>query len=214
MQQKGANICPPVFQMNATQNSNQNNHTNTQKNRFRNYENQNYCWTHGHHVKDNHTSATCTMPKPGHQFTVTKLNTMGGSEAGIHKTIMPSQSGRRRITMSQRPPSQTYLAWKAAGFPASGMKPFYEKIKAQRKANKLMQQSMTGAQGNMWVCHWERSSLLAVGGHSPFIVISPCSWLVVVGRRLVGIVIGERPCLRPWWLQTVVASPVVVFDLS
>ena len=76
MQQQGTNICPPAFQMNATQNSNQNNRTNSQKNPFRNYENQNYCWTHGHHIEDDHTSATCTMPDPG-QPAATKMNTMG-----------------------------------------------------------------------------------------------------------------------------------------
>ena len=105
-----------------------------EKTPFRCYENFNYCWTHGHHVEDDHTSATCTMPRPGHQVAATKQNTMGGSNGGSHKTIMPSQSGRTRITRGQRPASQAYKMWKAAGFPAGGMKPFAEQLKAQKRA--------------------------------------------------------------------------------
>ena len=131
MQQGGATVCPPAFQHNINQNNN-----GSQRNPYRVYENQNYCWTHGHHVEDDHTSATCTMPKPGHQFQATKMNTMGGTDAGSHKTIMPSQSGRTRNTKPQRPASQVYQIWKAQGFPPSGMKPIWEQQKAQRAARR------------------------------------------------------------------------------
>ena len=44
--------------------------------------NDNYCWTHGFRVADDHTSKTCKNPKPDHQQTATKTNQMGGSTAG------------------------------------------------------------------------------------------------------------------------------------
>ena len=66
----------------------------SQQNPFCWYENQNYCHTHGHHVENDHTSQTCTMPGPNHNPNATKFNTMGGSNKGVHKTIMPSQCGR------------------------------------------------------------------------------------------------------------------------
>jgi hypothetical protein len=40
--------------------------------------NNNYCWSHGHQVHKDHTSATCKAIKDGHQEMVTKDNTMGG----------------------------------------------------------------------------------------------------------------------------------------
>jgi hypothetical protein len=40
--------------------------------------NTNYCWTHGYHVDDEHTSATCKFPKPGHQHDATRANTKNG----------------------------------------------------------------------------------------------------------------------------------------
>ena len=45
----------------------------------RTYTNDNYCWTHGYNVADNHSSATCKNPGPGHQPTATRTNTMNGS---------------------------------------------------------------------------------------------------------------------------------------
>ena len=44
--------------------------------------NDNYCWTHGFRVADDHTSKTCKNPKPDHQQEATKTNQMGGSTAG------------------------------------------------------------------------------------------------------------------------------------
>jgi hypothetical protein len=40
--------------------------------------NNNYCWSHGHQVPKDHTSATCKARKDGHQDIVTNDNTMGG----------------------------------------------------------------------------------------------------------------------------------------
>jgi hypothetical protein len=41
----------------------------------------NYCWTHGHRVNQNHTSATCGNKAAGHKDKAMSANTMGGSEA-------------------------------------------------------------------------------------------------------------------------------------
>ena len=133
MQQQGAAVCPPAFQQSTNGRSNR-------KTPYRCYENFNYCWTHGHHIEDDHTSATCTMPDPGHQHAATKMNTMGGADFGSHKTIMPSQSGRARNTNGQRPPSQSYLAWRAAGFPQP-KEQFYKQFKNQRQAGQRSQQA-------------------------------------------------------------------------
>ncbi len=43
---------------------------------------ENYCWTHGHKVNQNHSSAICRHKAAGHKDGVTSGNTMGGSEAG------------------------------------------------------------------------------------------------------------------------------------
>ncbi len=40
----------------------------------------NYCWTHGHRICKEHTSATCTHQAIGHRADATALNTFGGSE--------------------------------------------------------------------------------------------------------------------------------------
>ena len=39
-----------------------------------------YCWSHGHKVYRNHSSATCTRPEEGHCKEATYNNTMGGSD--------------------------------------------------------------------------------------------------------------------------------------
>ena len=127
MQQQGATVCPLAFQQRT------NGRDNRGKTPFRCYENFNYCWTHGHHVEDDHTSATCTMPDPGHQHAATKMNTMGGVDFGSHKTIMPSQSGRPRNTKGQRQAAPSYLAWKAAGYPQPKQQ-WFQQYKASRSA--------------------------------------------------------------------------------
>ena len=40
----------------------------------------NYCWTHGHRISKEHTSATCTHKATGHRDDATTANTLGGSE--------------------------------------------------------------------------------------------------------------------------------------
>ena len=45
------------------------------------HDNGNYCWTHGYHVRNNHTSATCQNKAPGHQDQATHDNMMGSSQA-------------------------------------------------------------------------------------------------------------------------------------
>lgn len=71
---------------------------------YKRYENWHYCHTHGGDVDDNHTSATCARPGPTHNPNATRNNTMGGSSAGLHKTILPSAAGR--TAPNQRPQAQ------------------------------------------------------------------------------------------------------------
>ncbi len=40
----------------------------------------NYCWTHGHLIRKEHTSATCATKATGHHDNATAANTLGGSE--------------------------------------------------------------------------------------------------------------------------------------
>ncbi len=40
----------------------------------------NYCWTHGHHLSEHHTSATCANKAPGHRDNAMASNTFGGSD--------------------------------------------------------------------------------------------------------------------------------------
>ena len=67
----------------------------TPPNPYKKYENMNYCYTHGGDIDDYHTSATCTRPGQYHKWHATRDNPMDGSMAGMHKTILPSVSGRR-----------------------------------------------------------------------------------------------------------------------
>jgi hypothetical protein len=61
---------------------------------YKHYKNWCYCHMHGGNVDNSHTSATCVKPGPMHNSHATHANTMGGSTAGMHKTILPSASGR------------------------------------------------------------------------------------------------------------------------
>jgi hypothetical protein len=47
----------------------------------KNFNNTNYCWTHGWKCDTTHTSRTCTKPRVGHQLGATRADTMGGSDA-------------------------------------------------------------------------------------------------------------------------------------
>ncbi len=49
---------------------------------IRRYNNNNYCWTHGYHIHDSHTSATCKWTKEGHKKDATRANIMGGATIG------------------------------------------------------------------------------------------------------------------------------------
>jgi hypothetical protein len=40
----------------------------------------NYCWTHGHCIRKDHTRATCTTKATGHREDATAANTLGRSE--------------------------------------------------------------------------------------------------------------------------------------
>ena len=53
---------------------------------YHTYKNQNYCFTHGHHIEINHTSQTCKTLAPNHNQNTTKFNTMDGSNAGAHRS--------------------------------------------------------------------------------------------------------------------------------
>jgi hypothetical protein len=44
------------------------------------FHNNNYCWTHGYHIHDSHTSVSCRFPSTGHQKEATRANTMQGSD--------------------------------------------------------------------------------------------------------------------------------------
>ena len=57
---------------------------------YKKYSNWNYCWTHGHDIADNHTSANCHNPAHGHVWHATKQNTCGGTTRGHHKIMYPS----------------------------------------------------------------------------------------------------------------------------
>ena len=47
---------------------------------YKHFSNNNYCWSHGHDIGNDHTSASCHFKKPGHIDTATKADTQGGKE--------------------------------------------------------------------------------------------------------------------------------------
>jgi hypothetical protein len=46
-----------------------------------------YCWSHGYLVAANHTSATCTSKRPGHEDAATRDNNMGGKQWGKPRPV-------------------------------------------------------------------------------------------------------------------------------
>ena len=46
------------------------------------YNNNNYCYTHGYHITDSHTSTTCINPGAEHKKDATRANSMGGCTRG------------------------------------------------------------------------------------------------------------------------------------
>jgi hypothetical protein len=73
---------------------------------FKRYENWNYCFWHGGDVDNVHTSETCGRPGPTHSRYGTRANMMGGSAAGMHKSILPSAASRTAATTTRRPHQQ------------------------------------------------------------------------------------------------------------
>jgi hypothetical protein len=68
--------------------------SNMQATPYKRFKNWNYCHTHGGDVDITHTSQTCSRPGPAHNWHASRQNTMAGLTAGMHKTILPSVSGR------------------------------------------------------------------------------------------------------------------------
>ena len=60
---------------------------------YKRWENWNYCHTHGGDVDDTHMSALCGNRCPTHNPNATHANMMGGSIAGMHKTVLPLVCG-------------------------------------------------------------------------------------------------------------------------
>jgi hypothetical protein len=99
-------------------------------NPYKQWENWNYCHSHGGDVDDNHTSAMCGKPGPMHNLNATRTNIMGGSVDGMHKTILPLTSGctppnccpqqqqrpQQRLPNAYYPPGNT--AWQQLTSPA------------------------------------------------------------------------------------------------
>jgi hypothetical protein len=92
------------------------------------FENWNYCHMHGGDVDNGHTSMSCNKPGPAHNQHATRQDTMGGSTGGLHKTILPSVSGRvppppRQVHAPVGPPimqqmsPMLHMAWQQAGGP-------------------------------------------------------------------------------------------------
>jgi hypothetical protein len=99
-------------------------------NPYKQWENWNYCHSHGGDVDNIHTSATCGNPGPMHNPNVTRTNIMGGSVTGMHKTILTTTSGRtppnrcpqQQQRLQQHPPNAYYppgnTAWQQLTPPA------------------------------------------------------------------------------------------------
>jgi hypothetical protein len=104
---------------------------------YKHWENRNYCRTQGSDVDNTHTSAMCGKPGPLHNPNASRTNIMGGSVAGMHKTILPSVCGRtppncgpqQQQLLQQRLPIAYYtsegMAWQQPTTPAQfgGMPP-------------------------------------------------------------------------------------------
>jgi hypothetical protein len=103
-------------------------------NPYKRWENWNYCLMHGSDVEDWHMSAMCGYWRPAHNPNATRANIMGGSVAGMHKTILPSAHGRtpppscrpqQQQRPQQRPPGSYYPTQGTTAPPAQfgGMQP-------------------------------------------------------------------------------------------
>jgi hypothetical protein len=82
---------------------------------YKQWENWHYCHTHGGDVDNTHTSAMCGKPGPMHNPNATRANMMGGSIAGMHKTILPSAAGQTHPNLC--PPQQQQLQLRQPSIP-------------------------------------------------------------------------------------------------
>jgi hypothetical protein len=57
--------------------------------------NENYCWSHGYQIHEDHTSLTCTRRSAGHQEAATKTNNMGGCQWGRDAVWQPGAASDR-----------------------------------------------------------------------------------------------------------------------
>ena len=61
------------------------------------YNNDNYCWTHGHDLPRDHNSKTCNNRHANHNPNATKNNTMGGNPINAERTVWPQAAGYPEI---------------------------------------------------------------------------------------------------------------------
>jgi hypothetical protein len=72
---------------------------------YKHFKNWNYSHTHDGDIKNGHTSRTCAKSGPAHNPHATRTNMMNALPVGLHKTILPSASGRvPHVPRQQRPP--------------------------------------------------------------------------------------------------------------
>ena len=57
------------------------------------YNNDNYCWTHGHDQPGDHCSMTCMNRHVNHNQNTTKQNTMGGNPVNAEPAVWPQKAG-------------------------------------------------------------------------------------------------------------------------
>ena len=134
-------VCPPAPQQQQQQrngggrnkeNRGGGNQQRAPQNPVRLFDNNNYCWSHGFHVEDDHTSATCNNPRAGHQRNATKANIMGGTTAGSHRVIRPQQAGKEPWRKGQRPPKQaTQQQQQPGGMQFQPMMPMMQPMQQQ-----------------------------------------------------------------------------------
>ena len=71
---------------------------------IKDFNNDNYCWTHGGNIANDHTSRTCSKQHPSgmHNFNATQQNMMGGNPKGKHM-IKPRDVGQPEAPPCQKP---------------------------------------------------------------------------------------------------------------
>jgi len=75
---------------------------------YKHWKKWNYCQTHGGDADDTHTSPSCGNRGPTHNVNATRANIMGGSIAGMHKTILPSACDHTPVPSSSSVHSNTH----------------------------------------------------------------------------------------------------------